>query len=178
MGAGKSSVGRVLARRLNWLFEDLDDLIEQREGRSIAEIFSDSGEPAFRAAEQGALQQLLGALSSKPGRVVSLGGGAFAQAKNAALLKRHKVDVVFLDAPVEVLWERCCRQASEMGPDRPLLRSVNHFRDLYKKRREHYNKAALTIQTEGREFEEIAAEIAELLKLKKLNLRAEMGEVE
>jgi shikimate kinase len=178
MGAGKTSVGRVLARRLNWLFEDLDDLIEQREGRRIVEIFRDSGEAVFRQAEHRALRQVLNSLSGKPGRVVALGGGAFAQAKNAALLKRHGLHVMFLDAPVEVLWERCQKQASEMGTDRPLLRSTEHFCDLYQARRKSYSKAARTVQTGGREFEEIAAEIAELLELKKLNICTEMGEVE
>jgi len=178
MGAGKSSVGRVLARRLNWLFEDLDDLIERRERRSIAEIFRDAGEFDFRKAEHDALLQVLETLSGKPGRVVALGGGAFAQAKNAALLKRHGMQVVFLDAPLEVLWERCCKQASEMGTERPLLQSMNQFRDLYQARRKSYSRAALTVQTGARDFEEIAAEIAEWLELKKLNLRAETGEVD
>jgi shikimate kinase len=168
----------VLARRLNWLFEDLDDLIEQHEGRRIVEIFRDSGEAVFRQAEHTALRQVLDTLSGKPGRVVALGGGAFANAKNAVLLKRHGVPIVFLDAPVEILWERCQKQASELGTDRPLLRSTEHFRDLYHARRKSYSKARRTVQTGGRDCEEIAAEIADLLVLKKLNIRTETGEVE
>src|SRR6202051_3487646 len=62
MGAGKSSVGRVLAQRLNWIFEDLDDRIEAREGRTVAEIFRDSGESEFRRAEHAALEQVLAEL--------------------------------------------------------------------------------------------------------------------
>ncbi|HTS09821.1 MAG TPA: shikimate kinase, partial [Candidatus Eisenbacteria bacterium] len=57
MGAGKTSVGRTLGQRLNWAFEDLDDRIQQREGRTIAEIFRDSGELEFRRAEHNALRQ-------------------------------------------------------------------------------------------------------------------------
>ena len=178
MGAGKTSVGRLLARRLNWIFEDLDDLIERREGRRIAEIFRDSGETDFRHAEHTALRQVLDTLSVRPGRIVALGGGAFAQAGNAALLKRHGARVVFLDAPFDVLWERCQEQAREMGTDRPLLRSIEHFRELYQARRKSYSKASKTVQTEGRDCEEIAAEIAELLALKKLNISVETGEVE
>ena len=59
MGAGKSSVGAALGRRLNWIFEDLDDRIERRERRTVAEIFRESGEPAFRRAERSALQDVL-----------------------------------------------------------------------------------------------------------------------
>jgi len=55
MGAGKSSVGRALGQRLNWVFEDLDDRIEAREGRCVVEIFRDSGESEFRRAEHAAL---------------------------------------------------------------------------------------------------------------------------
>ena len=56
MGAGKSSVGRALGQRLNWIFEDLDDRIQAREGRTVAEIFRDSGESEFRRAEHAALR--------------------------------------------------------------------------------------------------------------------------
>ncbi len=59
MGAGKSSVGRALGQQLNWLFEDLDDRIQAREGRTVAEIFRDSGEAEFRRAEHAALQHVL-----------------------------------------------------------------------------------------------------------------------
>ena len=87
MGAGKSSVGRALGQRLNWLFEDLDDRIERRERRTVAEIFRDSGEPAFRQAEQAALRHVLEELRGGVARIVALGGGAFAHPGNAALLK-------------------------------------------------------------------------------------------
>ena len=75
MGAGKSSVGRVLGQRLNWIFEDLDDRIEQREHRRVAEIFRDSGEPAFRHTETLALQQVIEQLRGGVPRIIALGGG-------------------------------------------------------------------------------------------------------
>jgi len=62
MGAGKTSVGRTLAKRLNWDFEDLDDRIEQRERRSVPQIFRDLGEQEFRRAEHAALEAVLGEL--------------------------------------------------------------------------------------------------------------------
>jgi len=178
MGAGKSSVGRALGQRLNWLFEDLDDRIQAREGRSVAEIFRDSGESAFRQAEHAALQHVVDELRRGSARVVALGGGAFVQKENASLLQSSGVPTVFLDAPVEELWERCRRQASEAGAERPLLRSVEQFRELYKARRRSYAKASARIPTGDRTVEAIAAEIAKTLGLKRIALRTEQGEVE
>lgn len=183
MGAGKSSVGRALGQRLNWVFEDLDDRIEAREGRTVAEIFRDSGESEFRRAEQAALEQVLGELRGGVSRIVALGGGAFVQKENAARLKACGVPTIFLDAPVEDLWQRCCAQASVTGAERPLLRSLEQFHKLYQTRRRSYSKATLKIQTEGRAVETIAAEIAETLGLKKMllkkmELRTEQGEFE
>ena len=65
MGAGKTTVGRALAKSLRWNFLDLDDVIEQREHKSVAEIFASSGEPAFRRMESAALAALL---QDQPGR--------------------------------------------------------------------------------------------------------------
>jgi shikimate kinase len=178
MGAGKSSVGRALGQRLNWLFEDLDDRIVAREQRTVAEIFRDSGELEFRRAEHAALQQVLQELAGGGARIVALGGGAFVQEENAALLKASGVPTVFLDAPVEELWERCCSHARETGAERPLLANVEQFRKLYESRRGHYSQASLEIQTGGRTVEIIVDEIAETLGLKKIAVRTEQGEVE
>ena len=178
MGAGKSSVGRALGQRLNWAFEDLDDRIAAREGRTVAEIFRDSGESEFRRAEHAALQHLLQELRAGGARIIALGGGAFVQKENAAVLKAASVPTVFLDAPVEELWERCCKQARESGSERPLLRSLEQFRELYETRRRGYAKASLKIQTGSRPVEKIVAEIAETLGLKTIATRTEQGEVE
>jgi shikimate kinase len=178
MGAGKSSVGRALGQRLNWAFEDLDDRIEARERRTVAEIFRDAGETEFRRAEHAALEHVLRELRGGGARIVALGGGAFVQRENAALLKRSGVSTVFLDAPVEDLWERCSAQAREAGVERPLLRSQQQFRKLHEARSRGYSKASLKIQTSSRTVETIAAEIADLLGLKKIELRTEQGEAE
>jgi shikimate kinase len=165
MGAGKSSVGRALGRRLNWIFEDLDDRIERRHGQTVAEIFRIGGEREFRRAERGALREVLEELPRGAARVVALGGGAFVQKGNAALLKTSRVATVFLDAPVEELWRRCQQQASQVGAQRPLLGSTERFRALYETRRNGYSKASLRIETGSRRVEEIAAEIARTLGL-------------
>lgn len=177
MGAGKTSVGRALGQRLHWLFEDLDDRIQQREGRTIAEIFRDSGEAAFRNAEHSALRELLDELEGGAAKVVALGGGAFVQPNNAKLLKDSAARTLFLDAPVEQLWDRCCRQANESGTERPLLQSVEQFRKLHLTRRRSYLKASQRIQTNGRSIEEIADAIVLDLGLK-MGVPTVEGEVE
>jgi shikimate kinase len=178
MGAGKTSVGRLLGQQLNWAFEDLDDRIEQREHRTVPTIFRESGESAFRRAEHDALRSLMEELAGGALKIVALGGGAFVQKQNATLLKSSGVPTVFLDAPVEELWLRCSRQAVEAGSQRPLLQSQEQFSQLYKLRRRFYRAASLSIQTGERSVDEIASEIAQALGLKKMEVRVEQGEVE
>jgi len=155
MGAGKTSVGRTLARRLGWVFDDLDDLVEHREGRTVEEIFRQSGEAGFRAAERRALQELIAQLSRAP-RVIGLGGGAFVQPENAAILARTGLTVVFLDAPVEELWRRCQLDRQH----RPLRQSEEQFWRLYEERKPAYLKATIRIDTAGKDVEAVTAEVA------------------
>ena len=177
MGAGKTSVGRALAERLNWAFEDLDDHIQRREQRTVADIFRDSGEREFRRAEHTALKDILNPAHSGQ-KIIALGGGAFVQKDNADLLKASGMPTVFLDAPVDELWRRCCAQADENGAERPLLRNREHFRELYDTRRRSYQKAALHIRTGNRAVDQIAAQIAGKLNLRKIEIRTLEGEVE
>jgi shikimate kinase len=160
MGAGKSSVGRALAARIGWPFEDLDDRIVAREGRGIEQIFRESGEPVFRRAEHEALAELVSELPSSP-RVVALGGGAFVQPDNAKLVARSGISTVFLDGGAEELFRRC----QEQGLDRPLRKDREQFRRLYEARRSGYLEAGLRIDTEGKDVESVAAEIARSLRL-------------
>ncbi len=178
MGAGKTSVGRALADRLNWSFEDLDERIERREQRTVQQIFQELGEPEFRRAEHAALLDVLEEIRGGAVKIVALGGGAFVQEKNAALLSASGVPTVFLDAPVEELWQRCRAQASETGTERPLLRSLDEFRRLYEARRAGYLRASLGVQTGECTLDEVASKIAEALALKKIEVRAQEGEVE
>ena len=160
MGAGKTSVGRALSRRLGWRFEDLDDRIQTREGRTIPEIFQTSGETGFRQAERAALAELLQQQSGAP-VIAALGGGAFVQAEIAALLAEAEATTVFLDASPDELWRRC-------GTDvvvRPLRREEAEFRRLYDVRRPRYLQATLKVETGGRAIAEIIDEIASVLKL-------------
>jgi len=164
MGAGKTSVGRALADELGWRFEDLDDRIERRERRKVAEIFRDSGEDEFRRAEHLALKELLEERAGAP-KVVALGGGAFVQAANAALIETAEVPTVFLDAAVEELWRRCREQAERDGTERPLLGGQDRFRELYEMRRPHYLRASLRQETGGKAVKEIVVEVRQALGL-------------
>jgi shikimate kinase len=166
MGAGKSSVGRALAELLGWPFEDLDDRIERREQRRVADIFRDSGEPEFRRAEQAALKEVLRELAAGAEKVIALGGGAFVQRKNAALIEEVGVPTVFLDAAPKELWQRCRKQSLPRGTERPLLGSLESFQQLYESRRPHYLKAAFSHETSGKTVEEIASEVMQNLGLK------------
>ena len=165
MGAGKSSVGRALSEQLGWAFEDLDDRIEQREGRRIAEIFRDSGESGFRRAEQAALKEVMRELKGEAKRIIALGGGAFVQKHNARLLETAGVTTLFLDAEAKELWRRCQKQATGDGVQRPLLGSLRSFCELYKVRRPHYLKASMRQMTDGKNVTQIAAEVIKTLGL-------------
>ena len=158
MGAGKSSVGRSLSSRLGWGFEDLDDRVQAREGRSIGQIFRESGEAEFRHAEADALRELIGELESSP-RVVGLGGGAFVQAENAALLAQTQAPIVFLDAPVDELFRRCQQEEVE----RPLRQDRERFHQLYEARRPRYMTGTLRVETAGKSVDAVAVEIARIL---------------
>ena len=161
MGAGKTSVGRALAQLLGRRFLDLDDRIEQRQGRSIAEIFRDQGEAAFRQAESAALQELLEELPGSPPAVAALGGGAFVQDENALRLRATAWPVVFLDASVEELRRRCALA----HPSRPLFQEENRFRQLYEERRMRYMAVELRVDTEGKSIAQVAAEVIARLQL-------------
>ena len=165
MGAGKSTVGRVLAEQLGWTFEDLDHRIELREKRKVAEIFRKVGEAGFRRAEHQALKELLEALRSGSEKVIALGGGAFAYESNISLIDALKIPTVFLDAGVEELWGRCQSQSERQGVERPLLGNSEDFRALYAKRRPHYLRASLRQETAGKTVVQIAAEMIQALGL-------------
>jgi shikimate kinase len=151
MGSGKSTVGRLLSARLAWHFVDLDYEIERHTGLPIAQIFEQKGEPVFRDIEHECLTRVLGWASERDARVVlALGGGTFAQPRNAALI--HDVDspqhagiaVVWLDCAIESLLQRCVL----MG-DRPLFRDEASFRRLYDERLPYYRQADYRIESSG-----------------------------
>ena len=167
MGAGKSSVGRVLGSQLGWIFEDLDDRIERREKRKVWQIFRDTGESGFRRAEHAALKESLLEMRSGSAKVLALGGGAFGRKNNAALIRAAKVRTVFLDAEVRELWQRCRQQAEGHRVERPLLGSLESFAALYRTRRPLYLTASSRQETGGKTIPQIAAEVIQSLGLER-----------
>lgn len=159
MGAGKTSVGKILAQRLGWKFHDLDQLIESREQRSIAAIFDEVGETGFRKIETAALTELLEQSRMDLGSIVALGGGAFVQQKNRDALQQAGAITVLLTAPVEELQQRC--QSADV---RPLARDKNKFEQLFASRREAYNLAQFKVDTSGKQVQQVALEIEQMLK--------------
>ena len=151
MGSGKSTVGRLLAAQLAWHFVDLDAEIERHTGLPISQIFEQKGEPVFRDIEHECLSRSLGWASEQNTRVVlALGGGTFAQPRNAALIRnfgssqRAGVAVIWLDCAIESLLQRCVL----MG-DRPLFRDEASFRRLYQERLPYYQQADYRVESVG-----------------------------
>ncbi|HET6142933.1 MAG TPA: shikimate kinase [Candidatus Acidoferrales bacterium] len=152
MGSGKSTIGRLLAAQLAWRFIDLDAEIERESGISISQIFLQKGEAAFRELEHECLTRVLRATSARDSQLVlALGGGTFAQPRNAALIRElnarqrsSSAVVVWLDCATEDLLQRCVL----MG-DRPLFRDEASFRKLYEERLPYYRQADYRVESGG-----------------------------
>lgn len=160
MGAGKSTVGKEIALRIGWRFFDLDVLIEQRERRTIADIFQQSGEGAFRRIELKLLRELVES-TRRGSHVMALGGGAFAEPQIQKCLDEASIPTAFLDASVEELFRRC----DQPGAERPLRKDPEQFRQLYEQRRTQYLKAQVCVDTSGKAVSDVAQEIILGLKL-------------
>ncbi len=141
MGAGKSSVGTVLHEKLGVPCVDLDRLVEEKAGATIAQIFARGGEDEFRILEEEALS----GLSQESRRIVITGGGIVGRPENRAKLKQLG-EIVWLDASEEILFERATRDQN-----RPLLQADDPraaFTKLYEARRPLYSEiAAIRIDT-------------------------------
>ena len=131
MAAGKTTVARALARRLDWQSVDVDELIEQRERQSVADIFAKRGEAYFRSLER----QILAEQMAPRHLVVATGGGTFADVQNRAVINNDGVSV-WLDVPLERLIARI-----PAGGRRPLASDRAGFERLYHQRRAAYEQA-------------------------------------
>ena len=159
MGAGKTTVGRALARLLEVPFQDLDDAVAESEGRGPRELIDAEGEDYFRAAETRALQRVLEACTA---RVISTGGGAWTFERNRALVNAHGCLAVWLDAPFEL----CLRRIEECGgaSERPFARDPARARELYEARLAAYGLADLRVRVAPEaSVEELAASVAAAL---------------
>ena len=139
MGAGKTTVGRALARLLGVTFLDLDDGVTASEGRGPRELIDAEGEDYFRAAETRALRR---ELEGGAARVIATGGGAWTIERNRALVNAHGCLSVWLDAPYDL----CRRRIEECGrPERPFARDPARARELYEERLAAYRLADLRV---------------------------------
>jgi shikimate kinase len=141
MGAGKSTIGRLLAERLRWTFLDLDAHLEARAGATIPQLFERHGEAHFRRLESAALASALGHNHT----VLALGGGTPEELTNRLLLEQTPATyTIFLDAPFPTLYDRCMLQDIA----RPVLADPEAAQQRFQKRHPLYRRLAnLTLST-------------------------------
>lgn len=152
MGAGKTTVGNILAKKLKLTFIDLDEVIEKERNLTIQEIFSRYGEDFFRDAETKALRSI----ADKDRYVVATGGGVVLRKENWQIMIANGI-TVYLRAPAEVLYNRVKGNTS-----RPLLQVENPFEkvcEILSKRVPLYERADLIVDTENVSPEDVAEEI-------------------
>lgn len=163
MGAGKSSVGRILARRLGRCFVETDDMIVAKEGMPIPEIFATKGEPYFRAAEEEAVRLL----ALKSADVIATGGGLPCHEGRPAAL-RALGTVVWLSGELDVLYRRALGAGA-----RPMLagRSRDDVETLYRSREPFYAQADLAVDTTGLGPDQVAARVLKALRPRERRVR-------
>ncbi len=156
MGCGKSTVGNILAERLNYILKDSDQCIEQREKMTVSEIFDVFSEEYFRKVETEVLKEL----SCQNGIVIATGGGAVLNSDNVSELRKNGT-IIFLDVTPETVIERLKNDTS-----RPLLQRENKeavISELLCARKPKYQSAAHITVDANRSPTEVADEIISLL---------------
>ncbi|MFN2572320.1 MAG: shikimate kinase [Gemmatimonadales bacterium] len=154
-GAGKTTVGRIAAEQLHAGFVDIDTVLIRKEGKPIAMIFAEKGEPAFRAMERTAVEN---ALANQPAVVVP--GGGWAAQPGALETAKAAAYIIYLVARPETATARAVPSGTRpvlMGGD-----SEGQMRELLKAREPFYTQAHTTLQTEGRNPNEVAVDVVRL----------------
>jgi shikimate kinase len=154
MGSGKSTVGPLLADRLQWTFLDLDSKIEREQGCTILEIFQQKGESSFRQMEREALRQT----SQLESAIIALGGGAYTLADNREWIQQSGISV-FLDCPWEIVLQRCTGDNT-----RPLFQDTEKVKTLFETRKPLYQLCHTTVEVGPLQPEQVVDSI--LIKLR------------
>jgi len=152
MGAGKSSVGRKLGKRLGWMVVDTDNVVEEESGLKISEIFREHGESRFRELEREAVKQV----SGLEGHIIVTGGGVVLDKNNIKDLRKNGV-IIYLYAAPEVLYDRVKHHTH-----RPLLRvddPLSRIRELLAEREPYYADNDIEIDTTELGLNEVVKEI-------------------
>jgi len=158
MGTGKTSVGRLVAEQLHFHYVDTDEMIQTATGKTIADIFSTCGEPAFRALEE----KVVNDLTARHQTVISCGGGLPVAPQNLASLKTHALVVCLWASPAKI-WERVKNQTH-----RPLLHDPDpqkKISELLTARGPFYKQADILLNTESRSLREVAQQVIHQFRL-------------
>lgn len=158
MGAGKTRVGKSLSRYLGRPFVDIDELIVKQNGQSIIDIFRNQGEDYFRRLEKA----IIARECFQPGKIISLGGGAFLDPNNRQVCLSGQNSVLFLNAS----WNYIRKRLEFLKQSRPLLIGKNEeeVKELFEERQNAYKQAHFEISIEGfRTYDEVATHITHLL---------------
>jgi len=158
MGAGKSTIGKLLAQRMGWEFYDSDHVIEARTGADIPWIFDVEGEEGFRERETAVLEELI----SLKGAIIATGGGIVLRERNRELLTQAR-EVVYLTASIDQLVERTCKDKK-----RPLLQVADpraKIIELFEQRDPLYKEVAdKVLVTDGRPPKYVVQTLVEYLE--------------
>ena len=156
MGSGKSSVGRKLSEVLRYDYLDLDDYIQQQEGKSITEIFKNRGEIYFRKVESKYLNELI---SSKDNTIISLGGGTPCYGNNMEAIKStNDIISIYLKTSIAILSDRLFLEKDK----RPLISHLEDKDELIEfigkhlfERSPYYNQSDIAINTDQKSLDEV-----------------------
>lgn len=158
MASGKSTIGKVISKKLYMNFIDLDDYISEREKMSISEIFKNKGEIYFRQIEHTYLKEII---NSKDNFVLSLGGGTPCYANNMELINNSKAKSIYLKASINTLTTRLIQEKSK----RPLVADLENekitefvAKHLFE-RNIFYESASLTLNIDNKKIEDIVTEM-------------------